>query len=251
MGGHNGMLDRGERETRGERRGSGERLPSGSRFAFPYVAMLLLLAAPAAGQGTEGADAGPNGRGIRVGLRVSGVASTRLVTDAMATAFPDTGIFQDVERDTVFLRAPIAPDLTLVVGLPMSDELDLELAAGYTLGSARVDAGDDSRDAGPLRIGHAVLSVTQPMRGFRVRVGAGAAWFHGSDLAALDGSRTVNPLLELAGGRRWRLHGYDLDAALVGQGMQVTSDGIEARRGSPGLVYRLALELGVGRRFGR
>src|SRR5687768_6509013 len=69
-------LGRGERETRGEHRGRGERLPSGSRFVFLVVLLPLLLFS-----GPLGAQERPTG--FSIGLRISGVAGTNLIEDAI------------------------------------------------------------------------------------------------------------------------------------------------------------------------
>lgn len=243
-GGHNG-LGCGERETRGERRGRGERLPSGSRFVFPVVVLLLL-----SGAAPLGAQDRPSG--FTIGLRMGGVVSTRLVSDAIGrSVLPDSAMRDRFERDSVYVRAPLAPDLTLFAGVPLSDETDLRLAAGYTFGSARIERGDETRDAGSLGIGHVVLSVETPIRGVLTRIGAGTLWFLDAEIVALRDARVLNPLLELAAAHRWRTGPVDLEAALVGHITQFTSEALEARRGSPGFIYRLGLELGVARRFGR
>lgn len=243
-GGHNG-LGCGERETRGERRGRGERLPSGSRFVFPVVVLLASM-----GAAPLGAQDRPSG--FTIGLRMGGVVSTRLVSDAIGKSIlPDSALQDRFARDSVYVRAPLAPDLTIFAGLPLSEDTDLRLAAGYTFGSVRVERGEESRDAGPLGVAHGVLSVEMPIRGVLTRIGAGALWFREAEITALRDARVLNPLLELAAAHRWQAGPVDLEAALVGQVTQFASAALEDRRGSPGFIYRLGLELGVARRFNR
>ena len=238
-------LGRGERETRGEHRGRGERLPSGSRFVFLVLLLpLLLVSAPL------GAQERPTG--FSVGLRISGVAGTNLIEDALGESFfPDSTIRDHFDRDTVIVQSSIAPDITLALVVPLSDDTDIQLAAGYTIGRLQIVEGGETRDAGGLGTGHAVLSAQKPIRGVLARLGAGALWFSGSDATAMREMRRLNPMLELAAARRWTFGSYDVEAALVGQGAQIASTALEARQGPPGLVYRLGIELGLLRRIGR
>lgn len=238
-------LGRGERETRGEHRGRGERLPSGSRFVFPGIVLLLfLLVAPL------GAQTRPSG--FTVGLRASGLVGTRLIGDDIGQSIlPDTLLQGRFNRDTVKVGMPIAPDLTLVVGLPLNEESELQLAAGYTLGRLEVTQADESRDAGGAALGHAVLSIRRPVRGVLGRVGIGLMWFQGAEITAFREMRTLNPLIEVAATRVWNAGPYQVEAGLVGQAAQLSSTALEARQGTPGMYYRLGLELGAGRRFGR
>lgn len=246
-------LGRGERETRGEHRGRGERLPSGSRFVFmvPGVVLLaLLLALPRAASAQDGAEPG----GFTIGLRGSGIYSTRLIADDIGfSILPDTtDLIEDrFDRDTVTVSMGIAPDLTLVGGYSLNEQTTLQLAIGYTFGQMQVNHAEASRDAGGVAVGHAVFSVQKPVGGFLGRVGAGALWVQGGELTALEDVRALNPLLEVGIGRRWPLRGLDLDAGVAAQATQLTSDAIEARGGQPGFVYRVALELGLSRRFAR
>ena len=104
---HDGQigLGCGERETRGERRGRGERLPSGSRFVFP-VCLSFLLA------GTAPLAAQERPSGFTIGIRAGGVASTRLVSDAIGQSIlPDSTLRDRFDRDSVYVRTPPAPDL--------------------------------------------------------------------------------------------------------------------------------------------
>ena len=242
-------LGRGERETRGEHRGRGERLSSDSRFVFlvPLLFVLLLLPHAASAQ----ADAS---RHFTIGLRASGVYTTRLMADDVSfSILPDTtGVIDDrFLRDTVAVEMGIAPDLTLVAGLQLDEETTIQLAAGYTFGQLDVRHAETTRDAGSVGIGHAVLAVQKPVRGFLGRVGAGVLWVGGGGVTAVEEMRAINPLLELAVGRRWPFQGFDLDVALAGQATQLTSDAIDDRGGQPGFVYRVGLELGISRRLGR
>lgn len=145
----------------------------------------------------------------------------------------------------------VAPDLTLVLGLPLGEDTEIQLAAGYTLGTLRVAQGGDARDAGSLGAGHATVSVRKPVRGVLTRLGIGVLWFQGGDITALREMRTLNPLLELAAGKAWRAGGFELEAAVVGQAAQIASRALEVRQSPPGMFYRLGLELGLARRIVR
>lgn len=253
-------LGRGERETRGEHRGRGERLPSGSRFVFPVpllllsLVLLLVLPRSAAAQSDSTQFPVEGARGLTFGVRLSGIYSTRLMSDDIAfSRLPDTaGVIQDrFRRDTVFVRMGIAPDVTVTAGLDLAEETTVLLAAGYTFGQLEVQHAEVTRDAGAASVGHAVLSVQKPVRGYLGRFGAGVLWMHGGDVAAVEGVRAINPLFELALGKRWPVRGFEVDAALAAQAAQMTSDAIEVRGGQAGFVYRLGVELGLSRRFGR
>lgn len=240
---HIEVLDRGERETRGERRGSGERLPSGSRFVFSVCLLVAAVLSPLPLAGQDG---------FSLGVRLAGVASTRLVGDGIGfSAVPDSSLLPDFRRDSVMVRASLAPDVTLFAGLPFDDTIELQIAFGYSFTQLTVERGSEAQEVGSARVGHAVFSVARPIRGVQVRFGAGALWFEGARIAALREGRALNPMVELAGGGRWQAAGFDLNAALVGQVTQYSSEALEARRGSPGIIYRLGLELGFGRSFGR
>ena len=243
-------LGRGERETRGEHRGRGERLPSGSRFVFsvPLLFLLLLLPQHAAAQ------AGEPERHFTIGVRASGIYTTRLLADDIGfSILPDTtDVIEDrFLRDTVAVEMGIAPDLTIVAGLELDEATTIQLAAGYTFGQLDVRHAEATRDAGSVSVGHALLSVQKPVRGFLGRVGAGVLWLGGGSVTAVEEMRTINPLLELAVARRWPFHGMDLDVGIAGQATQLTSDAIETRGGQPGFVYRIGLELGLTRRLAR
>lgn len=238
-------LGRGERETRGEHRGRGERLPSGSRFVFLVLLLpLLLYGAPL------GAQERPSG--FSLGLRLGGVAGTNLIEDAIGQSFfPDTALRDRFDRDSVVVRSSIAPDVTLAFALPLSEDTEIQLSAGYTFGRLQIVEGGETRDEGALRAGHAVFAVQTPIRGVLGRMGVGALWFDGADITAMREMRKLNPLLELAVVKRWSVGGFDVDGALAGQGAQIASDALEARQAAPGMVYRLGLEVGVLRRIGR
>ena len=241
-------LGRGERETRGEHRGRGERLPSGSRFVFPVAVFLALL--PAFGSPPAAAQDRPGG--FDLGLRLSGVIATRLIADAIGgSVLPDTLLEDRFSRDTVEVRTPVAPDLTLVAGLPLGPAFALELAAGFTFAELEVSEPSSTRSGGSVLIGHAVFSARKPVRGFETRLGAGALWFQGGEMSAIEGMRALNPLLEIAAARRWQRAGFDLDAGLAAQAAQISSTALEARQSPPGLFYRLGIELGVSRSIGR
>ena len=248
-------LGRGERETRGEHRGRGERLTSVSRFVFCVPAVLVVLTVtatlglPSAARAQE--VAGEPGR-FTVGLRLGGVVGTRLVADDIGgSIIPDTLIEENFERDTIAVTMGVAPDLTLVAGYGLDEETTLQLAAGYSFGDLSVTQAGASSEGGSLAIGHAVVSVQKPVRGFLGRVGFGVLWFNGGDVTAVQDMRTLNPLLEAGVARRWPWSGFDLDIGLAGQATQLTSEAISSRGGKPGFVYRLALELGLSRRLGR
>jgi len=240
-------LGRGERETRGEHRGRGERLSSGSRFVFLVLFAFLPSAAPAAAQERIA--------GFDVGVRLSGVLSTRLFADAIGgSVIPDTtdaGIPSRFERDTVYVRMPVAPAFSVVVGKPMSADFGVELAAGYTFGQLEVSQSSATRDAGSVAIGQALIALRKPVRGFNTRVAAGALWFQGNDMTAVDDMRGLNPVFEAAATRRWLLAGLDVDAGVAAQAAQIASTALEARQSPPAWLYRIGLELGFGRSFGR
>jgi hypothetical protein len=250
-------LGRGERETRGEHRGRGERLPSGSRFVFPVPALLLplvlLLVAPVPAAAQLDSTV-TESRQFTFGVRVGGVYSTRLMADEIGfSILPDTTdlIGDRFRRDTIAVGVGIAPDLTLIAGMPLNEETTSQLAAGYSFSQLEVKHGDDAQDAGGMAIGHAVISAQKPIGGFLGRLGAGVLWLHGGDVTAVEEMRTLNPVLELAIGRRWPWRGMDLDVGLAGQVTQLTSSAIELRGGTAGLVYRLGAEVGLSRRIGR
>jgi len=239
-------LGRGERETRGEHRGRGERLPSGSRFVFPVapilVALLACLPAPARAQDAEDESS------FTLALRVGGLVSTRLIGDDLGGSFfADTLLDDRFQRDSIEVRMGVAPDLTLVAGYTMNESLELQLSAGMTLGRLQVHQSGLSRDAGSVGVGHALVSVRKPVRGFIGRGGAGVLWFEGGDMTSIREMRGLNPLIELGVSRRWQMHGLELEAGLVAQGTQISSTAVEA----PGLVYRAGLDLAIARRFGR
>ena len=246
---------RGERETRGEHRGRDERLPSGSRFVFPVprllplvLALLLLLPVDALAQSD------PSAGRFTVGLRAGGLYTTRLVADDIGfSILPDTTtlIGGRFARDTVAVAMGIAPDLTLIGGLALNEETTLQLALGYSFGPLEVRHADATRDAGDLAIGHAVVAVQKPVRGYLGRVGAGALWMHGGGVTAVRDMRTLNPVLELGIARRWPWRGLDLDVGVTGQGIQLTSSAVDVRGGSAGFVYRLGLDVALTRRLGR
>ena len=238
-------LGRGERETRGEHRGRGERLPSGSRFVFPGILLLsLLLTAPL------GAQSRPSG--ITIGFRASGVLGTRLVSDDIGQSLlPDTLVADRFERDTVKMTMPFAPALTLVVGVPLSLDTELQLAAGYTLGRLEVSQSGSARDAGGVALGHGLVSIRKPVRGMLGRIGVGVLWFQGGDVTAIREMRPLNPLIELGLTRSWEVGGFEMEAGLVGQAAQLASEALEVRQGPPGMYYRLGIELGGARSLGR
>lgn len=239
---------RGERETRGEHRGRGERLPSGSRFVFPGTLFLLLVlqAAPL------GAQAQPRPTGFTISVRAGGVYGTRLVADDIGqSVLPDTLLIGRFRRESVMVQMPIAPDLSLVAGLPLSDETELQVAAGYTIGRLDVVHAGAARDGGDVMLGHGTLSIRKPIRGVLGRVGVGALWFQGADMVAIRDMRRLNPLVELAVTRRWTRGVLEVEAGLMGQAAHLTSAALELRQAPGGMFYRLGLELSAGRRIGR
>lgn len=241
-------LGRGERETRGEHRGRGERLSSDSRFVFvvPVFLILLLLSAPAA------ANAQTTAGDITVGMRVGGVIGTRLVADDIGgSIIPSPDIADNFRRDTIKVTMAVSPDVELVGQYALDEETAVHVAVGYSFGSLRVTQGDESRDAGSLALGRAIVAVQKPVKGYLARAGAGVLWFHDSDLGVIREMRTLNPVLELGVARRWPWSGLDVDVGLAAQAAHLSSAAIEARGGQPGLAYRLALQVGVWRGLGR
>ncbi len=251
-------LGRGERETRGEHRGRGERLSSDSRFVFvgtvSALALALCLALPAAvaAQDPQPDSAPEPPSRITFGLRASGLFSTRLIADNIGQSIlPDTVVDESFRRDSISVTTAIAPDLTFFAGLTLNEETTVQLAAGYSFSALRVEQSEVVRDAGSLAVGHAVVAVQKPVRGFIGRVGAGLLWMHGGEVGAVDDMRAVNPVIEVAMAKRWPWRGFDVDLGLAGQCTQLSSSAIEARGGLPGFVYRAGIELGIARSFAR
>jgi hypothetical protein len=247
-------LGRGERETRGEHRGRGERLTSVSRFVFSVpVVLLLTFFLPAAAQAQlPQEEAVAEGGRYTIGLRLGGVVGTRLIADDIgASIIPDTLIDENFERDSISVTMGVAPDLTLVAGYGLDEETTLQLAVGYSFGNLSITQAGASQDGGSLAVGHALVAVQKPVRGFLGRVGAGVLWFNGGDITVVEHMRTINPLLELGVARRWPWAGFDLDVGLAGQATQLTSEAVSSRGGEPGFMYRLGVELGLSRRLDR